>query len=532
MIRTLLWPFTLSGIILFSGKACTTVASTEKEATLLEADFRDPGLTTESPRSWQFLPDPLPGTGLRATPHRAAQGVPQAFVRSLNEEPLWPDGSLQITRNEVEQGLHRLFPQAIPFDPEEEILLMRTTTFADATTGGTNSIAVRLWVQSGLGPNNHRERMELSTHFNHHQRGSRQVYPNAYVVRDGWETWAMPEGTNSRRAGIYYHLGTEPRNEEIRSREAVAKGYYWTWEGLDWPGGWQPPLGGALYAPPANDEALFQGDGLYTTTALFRQSDQALSTDLHRFATEVDIQAPRHEGRISLKAPLPREIEEVRLILRSQTPGEGRKWVHPDPANPLEDPLLGVADVTAQILSRADVNLDGTVDLEDWETMVAHQEKRPALHYHGDLTGDGIVGLSDAFFLAARLPRQTDKAPIALEDWQALLGEEGEIFLQVPAGGKVYGWKIIAPSEALPSLREEGLFGENALRQSNEQQIGEANLANPFQGDGDSPEKIKLGRLPSSSEIPDLQIKVQPGLGVPALTLPLHTIPGKVRKAP
>ncbi|MCC5789886.1 MAG: hypothetical protein JJT75_09635, partial [Opitutales bacterium] len=524
-IRPLFLPLALSGIFLLCAKACTTAASPEKEAILLEADFRNPDLMTEAERSWKFLPDPLPGTGIRQTPHRAAQGVPQALVRSLNEEPLWPDGSLQITRNEVEQGLHRIFPEAISFDPKEEILLMRTTTFADATTGGTNSIAVRLWIQSGLGANEHRERMALSTQFNHHQRGSRQVYPNAYMVRDGWEAWAMPEGTNSRRAGIYYRLGTEPRNEEIRGAEAVAKGYYWTWEGLDWPIGWQPPLGGALYAPPANDEAPFRGDGLYTTTALFRQSDQALSTDPHRFATEVDIQAPRHEGRISLKAPLPRKIEEVRLILRSQTPAEGRDWVHPNPENPLEDPLLGVADVTAQILSRADVNLDGTVDLEDWHTMVANHEQRPALHYHGDVTGNGEVGLSDAFFLAARLPRQTDKAPAVLEDWQALLGEEGEIFLQVPVGGKVYGWKIVAPSGTLPPLHEGTLLGEDSLRQTNEQQIGEANLAKPFQGDGDSPGKRKLGRLSSSSETSDLQIKVQPGLGVPALTLPLHPIP-------
>ena len=41
-------------------------------------------------------------------------------------------------------------------------------------------------------------------------------------------------------------------------------GFYWTWEGLSWAKGWEAPLGGGLYGPPARDAEIFPGDDLYT----------------------------------------------------------------------------------------------------------------------------------------------------------------------------------------------------------------------------------------------------------------------------
>ena len=516
---------TLFGALLLAGSGCQTIAEPEKDSVLLQADFRDPDLRQESDPSWDFLPNRLPGTGIRPTPHREDQGVSQALVRSLQEAPLWPDGSLQITRNEVEQGIHRTFPEAVPFDPQEEILLMRTTTFADATTGGTNSIAVRLWVQSGFGPNEHRERMELSTHFNHHARGSRQVYPNAYYVRDGWETWAMPEGTNSRRAGVYYRLGSEPRNNEIRGRNAVARGFYWTWDGLRWPIGWEPPLGAALYEPPAGKNASFQGTGLYTTTALFRQTEQALPGDPRAFATAVDIIAPRSEGRVLLEAPLPRKIDEVRLILRSQTPSEDRDWVVPESEDPISDPLLGVSEVTARLLSRADVNLDGTVDVRDWEVLRENQNRFPALHHHGDLIGDGIVGLGDAFFLARRLPADQKAQPVKNpEQWEALLDENNRLHLRIPSDGLLYGWKLVTNGEDLSDFEIENIFAESALRQMGPGIVGEMDVKTPWKNREADSRKILLGAFASSPERNQVILIIQARLGYPAISLPLQKI--------
>lgn len=513
---------TLFGALLLAGSGCQTIAETEKDSVLLQADFRDPDLRQESHPSWDFLPNRLPGTGIRPTPHREDQGLSQALVRSLQEAPLWPDGSLQITRNEVEQGIHRTFPEAVPFDPQEEILLMRTTTFADATTGGTNSIAVRLWVQSGFGPNEHRERMELSTHFNHHPRGARQVYPNAYVVRDGWETWAMPEGTNGRRAGVYYLLGAEPRNDEIRSRQAVRQGFYWTWEGLRWPTGWESPLGGALYAPPSSPDQPFQGDGLYTTTAVFRQSDQPLPGFPHEYATSVDLIAPRTEGRITLESPLPRRIDEVRLILRSEKPSGDREWIRPEQDTELDDPLLGVVEVQAQILSRADANMDGQVDLNDWDVLWRHQNRENALHHHGDLTGDGRVGLADAFYLAARLPQSEQRSRVALEEWRAWVDAESQIHLQIPGNAKVYGWKVISAENPLPKANLESLLGELALTEINRDSLGEADLRNPYQNNRKKPLQVMLGSFSAGEDRGNFLVKIQADSGVPAITLPLE----------
>ena len=510
----------LSGLLII-GTACQSVSSPESDQALLAVDFRDSREVDPTNRSWSYMPDQLPGTGIRPTPHREVQGVRKALVRSLQEEPLWPEGSLQITRNETEQGIHRTFPESVPFNPDEEILLLRTTTFADATTGGTNSIAVRLWVQSGLGPNEHRERVELSTHFNHHERGSRQVYPNAYYVRDGWETWAMPEGTNSRRAGVYYLLGAEPRNDEIRGSEAVEKGFYWTWDGLHWPSGWEAPLGGALYEPPDDEDDSFQGTGLYTTTAIYRQTEQRLSKDPHSFATSVDIRAPRSEGRVMLESPLPREIDEVRLILRSQTPPEGRDWTLPKQPL-LEEPLLGVVKAEALVLPRADINLDGKVDFKDWSVLLKNQSRQDALHHHGDLTGNQQVDLRDAFFLAARLPiKGPPQSQAALEDWQAWTNDRNEVYLQVPAGGKVYGWMVKSEGNDLSRFSVTGLFGDKSFSYGDEQQVGEVNLTTPFRNTGTQTKAVKLGQLQKENEWSG-KMKVQTNLGTPATTLPLR----------
>lgn len=489
---------------------------------LVEADFRQ-GVDALNASGLVMLDGALPGTGIRETPHRSGQEVPRALVRDLREAPLWPDGRLQITRNEVQQGAHRLFAPAVPLDPSEQVLVMRVTTFSDASTGGSNSVAVRLWVQEGLGPNHHRDRLELSTHFNPHPRGSRQVYPNAYTVRDGWETWAMPEGTNSRRAGIYYRLGAEGRNEEIRGPLAVPLGIYWTWDGLNWPKGWAPPLGGGLYEPPARDAAFFPGDGLYTTTAVWARSDRALAEDPHRFASRVDVLAPRSEGRIVLEAPLPAEIDEVRLLLRSERPGGDRDWLRAA-GREQEDPLyLGVAEMHVALRSRADVNLDGAVDSRDWDLLRNHAGKAGALHVHGDVTGDGSVGLRDGFFLAARMPAGDDTA-IPPEAWRAYRDTAGHLRLRIPPGGRLYGWALKSPSLPLASSSMLSVYGDTALREQTDHLTGEMDLMHPVYNPGESALYLDLGAL-LGDEISGSTVRIQTRPGREALTLPVWSPP-------
>lgn len=482
---------------------------------LVEEDFRSGEIHAPD---WRPLPNPLPGTGLQPTPGRAAQGVPHALVRDLREAPLWPDGRLNIARNEVEQGMHQVWDPGILFDPAEALLVMRTTTFSDATTGGTNSIAVRLWVQRDTGPNLHKERMELSTHFNAHPRGSRQVYPNAYVVRDGWETWAMPEGNNSRRAGIYYRLAAEGRNEEIRGPLAVPLGHYWDWQGLDWPRGWTPPLGGGLFPPPPRDATVFPGGGLYTTTAIFVRTSEALPEFPHEFATRVDLLAPRHRGRITLLAPLPREINEIRLILRSETPPEGREWLLAEGADPAAPLWLGVADVRVWLTSRADVNLDGRVDLQDWEALRQGQDRDAPLHTDGDLLGSGSVDLADAFFLAARLPESDAERPPP-EAWTARFAEDGTLRLHAPPQSRLYAWRLIPPEGDAIEAELLSEFGTGGLQRQGPGEVGAADLRNPWLSDRGS--EKSLARLPSPLRS-GFRILLQPGPGVPAITLPVR----------
>ena len=497
----------------------TAFAVSADPRVLVDEDFRNGPDEIRTP-GWVMLADPLPGTGIRPVPARETLGVPHALVRSLREAPLWPDGRLQIARNEVGQGMHRVMDPPVPLNPAEEVLVMRMTTFADATTGGTNSIAVRLWVQSGPGPNDHRERMELSTHFNAHARGSRQVYPNAYTVRDGWETWAMPEGINSRRAGIYYRLAAEGRNEDIRSREAVDRGFYWTWQGLDWRRGWLPPLGGALYPPPEADGEPFPGGGIYTTTAVFARADVPLSFETHRFRTRVDVLAPRKSGRVVLDAPLPESVDEVRLLLRSETPGEGREWLYADPAHPPEDPLLGVADVRAVILSRADVNLDGQVDADDWHIMRDHAGKTDALHTHGDVTGDGRVDLEDAFFLAARLRSELEADTPPAEKWRAQRDEQGNLQIRIPPGGRLYGWQLQREDGPMQADGLTPLFTDEAMRIADPEQIGEMDLANPLTA-GEEGLTLSAGVL-AAPETGRLYLRIQTAPGQSALRLPVN----------
>lgn len=491
---------------------------------LLEVDFRQ-GKEALAASGLVALGDPLPGTGLVDVPHRAEQGVPRALARNLRDVPLWPDGRLQIARNEVQQGVHRVLDPSVPFDPAEQVLVTRMTTFSDASTGGTNSIGVRLWVQSGLGPNDHWERMELSTHFNMNPRGARQVYPNAYVVRDGWETWAMPEGTNSRRAGIYYRLAEQGLNQEIRGPLAVTRGYYWTWEGLDWPKGWASPLGGGLYAPPGRDERTFPGHGLYTVTAVWARSDSAIPGDPHRFSTRVDIRAPRAEGRVLLDAPLPERLDEVRLILRSEPPAEGRDWVLPPGFDEASELFLGVADAWIALRSRADVNLDGSVDLDDWDLLRGHAGKSDALHLHGDLTGDGGVGLRDAFFLAARMKgnASADAVPPP-EAWQATRDGEGRLVLHVPAGGRLYGWRVETKGEPLEAEALQPAFADTAMRETTPLYAGEVDLRHPVIADAGEMRRLNLGPLFSNPDSPARMV-VLTQLGSEALTLPVWTRP-------
>lgn len=490
---------------------------------LLDVDFRE-GEDAAAAAGLLPLEEGLPGTGLRTVPHRAGQGVPQALVRDLREQPLWQDGRLQIARNEVEQGMHRVFSPARPLDPAEEVLVMRSTTFSDASTGGTNSIGVRLWVQNGRGPNEHRERMELSTHFNLHARGSRQVYPNAYVVREGWETWAMPEGTNSRRAGIYYRLAAEGRNAEIRGADAVPLGFYWTWEGLDWPQGWRPPVGGGLYEPPARGADVFPGDGLYSVTAIWARSEQALAGQPHAFATRVDLLAPRGEGRVLLEAPLPPQVEEIRILLRSETPAAGRDWVRIEGLEKEDALFLGVADARVAIHPRADVNLDGQVDLDDWDVLRLHAGKAEALHIHGDLTGDGRVGLADAFFLAARLPAGPRQNPISPEQWRAWRDAENRLVLHVPAGGRMYGWMLDAREPLHKADSFTDVFGEGALREISENRLGEINLRHPFSATEAQAVPLSSGPVLEGMAFP-VTIRILTRPGAEALTLPVMQRP-------
>ncbi len=360
---------------------------------LLDVDFTidDLGLDQAGIR---MLASNIPSTSIRSLPHRGVR----ALVRDLSVQPEMRDGVLNIAANEVGQGLHRVFDGGVPLCVDHQVLVMRLRVFSDAALTGTNSIAVRLWAQSGFGPNNHRERMELSAHFNAHPRGSRQVYPNAYRVRDGWETWAMPEGTNDRRAGIYYRLAAEGRRHEIRGVDSVRRGYYWTWQGLDWPKGWAAPLGGGLYDPSALPLALNHS---YTIKAVFRRDVRQSVTGLPcSFATVVDIVAPQGEGRVKLDASIPDRIHEVRLILRSELLGQKQDWAAMATLPEGQSPYLGVEQASVQLLSRADATLDGVVDEQDWQVLRAHfGRSEGVLHYHGDALGDGQVGLNDIYYI-------------------------------------------------------------------------------------------------------------------------------------
>ncbi|TVR12840.1 MAG: hypothetical protein EA401_08300 [Planctomycetota bacterium] len=444
----------------------------------------------------------LPSTGVRELPHRQTT----ALVRDLTVQPEDADGGLNIAANEVGQGLKRTFAQGVPVDWAEQALVMRLRVFSDAALAGTNSIAVRLWAQNGFGPNQHHERMELSAHFNANPRGARQVYPNAYRVRDGWETWAMPEGTNSRRAGIYYRLGAEGRRDEIRGGNAVPRGHYWTWEGLDWPKGWASPLGGGLYNPEDLPAAL---EGSYTLTAIFRRDAEAVSDLPFAFATAVDVQVPGGDGRVHLDTPMPERIQEVRLILRSEIPNPEHGWPAQITLPEGQSPQLGVEQASVRLLPRADANMDGLVDGRDWQLLREHFGREDdALHYHGDAIGDGRVNLDDAFLMARQWSNADTWNDPDPSQWWAEIDAAGHLRLHLPAGSQVLAWQLVdAPDDWQPPQ----LLGDGAARGA----AGEANLVEPLRIVEAT--SLNLGVMPESVE--RLRLRLQTHRGQSALTL-------------
>lgn len=524
-LRLSILSFMLAGASLLADEPTSTAPAEPAAHILLQEDFRTWSGTPQTP-GVRMLETNLPTTTVQDTPPRVTQGVPRAFVRALPVEPQWEDGRLNIAVNEVGQGLHRVFADPVPFDHTTHALVMRMTTFTDAALAGTNSIAVRLWAQRGQGPNHHRERMELSTHFNAHARGARQIYPNAYHVRDGYETWAMPEGTNARRAGIYYRLGAEGRNDEIRGGGAVPKAYYWTWKGLEWPKGWASPVGGGMYEPTREADALSDriGGHVYTTTAVYRRAQATLTDDPNRFATQVDVQGARASGRVLLQAPLPPVIEELCLLLRSELTPEGQTWFalakHADGGVP----LLGVADVHVSLVPRADATLDGVVDAADWHLLREHAGRTYALHMHGDASGDGVVGLDDVFVMARQWSAASGGADPDPTLWQASVDASGVVTVHLPAGSALHAWEIVLidPEAEEITADTDLLPWEDAVAFRSPRRVGMANLVEPYRV-GEAAVDVPLLTLPGLQAW-QAQLRIQTALGVEARRLPVVAV--------
>ncbi len=505
----------VAAVVVAAVVGCAEAPETPRSVSLVNEDFTrwtgrpaTPGL--------EILTAEMPGTGVRDVPARAQQGVPTALVRNLAEVPRLPDDRLDIYRNEVAQGARRRFDAGVPFDHSEQALVIRTTSFCDAALTGTNSLAVRVWVQSGFGPNEHRERMELSTHFNAHARGSRQVYPNAYMVRDGWETWAMPEGTNGRRAGIYYRMAEQGRNEVIRGPEAVLRGYYWTWADLHWPAGWEEPLGGAMYEPmDIDDEGAAEelgkalGEEAFAVTAVFRRGDESLADLTGRdedVDTLVDVDAPRHTGRVPLRVALPSQIDEVRILLRGDEPPE-RGWAALAPHADEEEVLLGVADVRVDLVPLADATLDGKVDECDWRVLREHFGRADdALMFHGDATGDGRVGMDDVMVMVRQWSSPDSPPPADLTDLQAKVGpQDGHLRVHLPADVPLYAFDLRAVGSAKPLLGNElrRVFGDESVSELDEARIGAARLDSPMVEASSEPRTVDLGAVIPADEASD-----------------------------
>lgn len=397
--------------------ALTACATPEAESRILvDEDFREWTGQFNDPRM-RMLETNLASTGVEPTPHREGQGVPQALVRNMAKAPRFEDGTLNIYRNEVGQGSIRRFERHAPrFDPDRHVVFIEQITFADAALSGTNSIGTRIWVQQGDGPNDHETRLSLSSHFNTHGQGSRQLYPAIYHVHEGTETWSMPEGNNDRRAGRFYRLAAEGRNEELHGEEAVERGIYWDWQNLEWPLGWAEPLGGALYEPDDEADAIASqlNDDVFAATAIFRRGDERIDTtgdgEADVWNTHVEIEAPRTAGRLALQGPLPRQIDEVRLLLRSDAVDDPEDWDALSPDAEPDRPLLGIARARIGITRKADFDLSGHVDGDDYAILRQHFGKdEGALMFHGDATGDGRVDIDDYFML--------------IEQWQEPLDE-------------------------------------------------------------------------------------------------------------
>lgn len=496
---------------------------------LVDEDFRTWDGSAK-PHGLEMLPRNLPTTLVRDTPHRAEQGVPRAFTRDLTVEPQFDDGLFNITLSEVEQGANRIFKTPVPFDHDTQALVMRMTTFTDALLQSTNSTAVRLWVQRGQGYNYYHERLELANYFNANPRGNRQVHPTGYFAVDNYETWALPEGTNRRRTGIYHRIAAEGRNDEIRGGRNQIAGYYWTWRGLDWRMGWENPVGGAMYEPSDVPEELAEriGEQVFTTTVVARRQDTALEGFPTRFATQVDVQAPRTSGRIVLQSPLPRAIGEIRLILRSEVPAEGKTWYAISKHVEDNPPVVGVADVHVSLVPRADATLDGIVDEADWNVLRENAGTTDAIHQQGDANGDGVVDLEDAFWMARQWSAALDDGDPDPTLWQSWTDADGVVKVRVPAGTALYAWQLILvkpegdkipvaddlPADITPLMEDEGAMVVRTSRS-----VGMANLVAPFEA-GEEDVDLSLVSLPDLKAWQAL-LRVQTTLGSQARIMPV-----------
>ncbi len=403
----------------------------------IDEDLRD-GTGRFNDPQMRLLETSLPSTGVKATPHRAQQGVPMALVRNMAEQPTFADGRLNIYANEVGQGAIRRFEDRPPrFDHEKKVLFIEQITFADAARSGTNTVGIRIWVQQGDGANEHEKRLVLSSHFNTHAAGSRQLWPTLYHVHEGRERWTMPEGTISRRAGLFYRLAAEGRNEELHGERAVERGIYWDWAGLDWPRGWAPPIGQALYEAGEDRSAIAQrlGANVFHATAIFRRGPQRVDStgdgEGDAWNTLVELIGPATAGRIALDGPLPERIDEVRLLLRSVPPENPDEWEAMAPGIDPQSPLLGIARVRIGITRPADFTLSGTVEAADYRRLREHFGREDgALMIHGDADGDGRVDIDDFFALITQWQGHLPAEPAPPAHWHVQVNRDsGEVRL-------------------------------------------------------------------------------------------------------
>lgn len=507
MIRTLL------PILLF---AFTIGCWSPESHLLVDEDFTRASGALRDPKL-RMLETNLPRTGLAEVPHRAGAGAGRALVRYPADEPQWPDGRLNIYANEVGQGMVRFFDRPRRLDPVTEVLFIEQETFADLALPGTNQLGTRVWIQHGRGPIGHRERVELSTHFTSHVRGSRQLWPTMYFVRDGRETWAMPEGAISRAAYHFYALAAEGRNEELHGPQAREQGIYWTWEGLTWPRGWAPPVGGGLFEPSENPVEVAEriAGKPFAVRAVYRQGGQPLDTDgdgeADSMTTLVEVEGPRHAGRISIQAPLPAQIDEVRLLLRSQRPADGDERVARVTGVDASDAVLGFARIRVGITRAADFNLDGRVDEGDFEVLARHFGKaEDARLTQGDATADGRVGIDDLFRLL-ELWQGTVAGRAGRGQWQALVDRESGhvVLVNRSAAGRtpLLAFSVTGPEGTLAIVDKPERLPSGWVWQADSEQIGAGGIV-LVSG------QVDLGRiLPPGTDLNSLEFRYVTGFG-------------------